>query len=180
MAVTKRKVDRIYEMNEPAGLQPKLAGLIMLLNLSKERVNSAVRGLSIEQLDYRFDETTPTIGSLLRHIACVEELFRLKSFEGRYLNESEIVYWNDSLPGPGKLLDRSISGYPFKYYDELWANVRAKSIAGLSSRNDAWLYEKTMGDDYNNYFCWFHLMEDHFCHLGQIRYIIKRTHLNDI
>jgi hypothetical protein len=51
--------------------------------------------------------------------------------------------------------------------------VRAKTIAELKKRDDAW-FEEVKKNGTNNYFCWFHVMEHQSSHLGQILFLSKR------
>jgi hypothetical protein len=54
--------------------------------------------------------------------------------------------------------------------------VRAKTLDELAERDDAWLDERTAfgNAQVNNYFKWFHVIEEELNHRGQIRWLRKR------
>lgn len=144
----------------------------MFLNVTKKRVIENVYDLNDDELDYVHDSKTPTIGTLLKHLAATEYWFGIWMFEERTLNEKENEFWNGALPL--QLLNRKIHSNSLDYYLDLWKQVRAKTLVSFKKVNDKWLYLKTTGE-YNNYFAWFHIMEDHLSHLGQIKSIKSRV-----
>jgi len=59
--------------------------------------------------------------------------------------------------------------------------MREKTLAMLGSKNEEWLFEENNWDNgvsHNNYWLWYHVMEDEINHRGQIR-LIKRMLLNN-
>lgn len=152
---------------------PEVTVLIRLLEHAKVRTFDVVGFLSVKDLDFTLTKGTPTIGALLRHMICVEEIIRVGNIESRMLSKEEELFWSDSIPGPGKLLDRSISGFNVRHYQDLWKEIRQRTIAALKDQSKEWLYQ-TSGGEHTNFFTWFHVIEDQLCHLGQIKYIMKR------
>ncbi|HEU5292939.1 MAG TPA: hypothetical protein VFU05_19970 [Cyclobacteriaceae bacterium] len=146
--------------------------LILFLNLAKQNILNFVLEISTDELDYAVNRHTPTIGTLLKHIIAMEYLIQLKTFEKRGFNAKEASLWQSALPGPNKMLDRAIRGNPVTFYTKLWMKTRNATIKRLRGKEESWLYEVDGG--YNNYFMWYHLLEDHLCHFGQIKAIAKR------
>ena len=72
---------------------------------------------------------------------------------------------------------RDIRGRPLAAYLDDLEEVRAQTLRELARRDDAWL-EVTVpfwgGLPANNYFMWFHVLEDEINHRGQMRIIRKR------
>ena len=70
-----------------------------------------------------------------------------------------------------------IKGNPLEFYVEQLADVRKKTLEDFQKLEDSWLYEESDFWDHkkaNNYFKWFHVLEDEINHRGQIRMIRKR------
>lgn len=165
------KNDNTFDIVLSEDFTPQIQNLVALLNLSKTRIYNVVKSLSIKQLDFYFDNKSNSIGALLKHMAALEEMFRISTFHKRSFKKTEQVFWHDALSN--NLSQKLIKGNPISYYTRLWDSVRDKTINDFKKEQDSWLYEHTY-KDHNNYFCWFHVMEDHICHLGQIKIIIKR------
>lgn len=163
---------KVYQMIPPGDCTAQIGSMIVMLNLTQYRIIKYVSNLSMHELDYTINKKTPTIGTLLKHIIAMEYITQLRTFEHRGFNVKEAALWEGVLPGPGQMLDRMIKGNPASYYNKLWRKTRAKTIKGLKQKMDNWLYD--MVGEYNNYFMWYHLLEDHLCHFGQIKAIIKR------
>ena len=69
-----------------------------------------------------------------------------------------------------------IKNHPIEYYLGKLSEVRENTITYLKTKEDNWLFEEGKWDNdvsYNNYYLWFHVMEDEINHRGQIR-TIKR------
>jgi hypothetical protein len=155
------------------GFEPQIGGLITLLQVSKARIIDHVSPLSRKQLDYSIDNKSPSIATLLKHMIALEYTTRIKCFEKRFLNSEELLFWDGSLAG--QLLNRSVKGKSFKYYELLWEQVRNKTINSFKTQNDKWLYQViNYYENSNVFFMWYHLIEDHHCHLGQIKYMLRR------
>lgn len=144
-----------------------------------------IENLTVQQLDYRVDGKGNSIGALLKHIAALEKLYQVITFDNRDdFNDKEKAEWQAALDF-GEYLDH-IMGNNLDYYLEILQNVRKKTLMEFSKRDDRWLFKKLplstifgtvfTPDDppSSNYFCWFHLFEDELNHRGQIRLIRKK------
>ena len=154
----------------------QIGHLISLMNYARITTFDAVEGLSISELDFLIDEKANSIGMLLLHIASVEEIYRVYTLEGRKTTDAESKKLEAALElgdlGREKIKDNSLD-----YYLDNLSRVRKKSLEGLKNVEDSWLYEETDFWDNkmaNNYFKWFHVLEDEINHRGQIRFIKKR------
>jgi hypothetical protein len=163
----------LFDMVPSRKFTPEIAHLVMMLDVSKKRIVDTLSSLSLYELDYCLTGQTPTIATLLKHMVAVEEWFQVISFLNRDFNEEEKRLWSSAMPGKGALLDRTIKDNEFIFYAHLWNHTRKKTLQFFAQRDDQWLYSKN-SQKYNHYFGWFHLMEDHLCHFGQIKMIRNR------
>ena len=140
---------------------------------------SAVKGMSQADLDHLFDAEANSIGALLLHLAAAETFYQYHTFYGRK--------WADLPPeaaqkwgAPMELGDqgrKSIKGHDLDFYLAALQETRAKTLAELAKRDDAWLM--TVDKDWpwgptNNYCKWFHVCEHESHHSGQIEFLKKR------
>lgn len=170
----------LYRLEGLDSEYPKISGIIAFLELTKYFILEDVKNLSIEQLDYNYDQQSNSIGTLLKHVAFMEFNYQLVTFEGRRLNDVERQVWDGAIPG--QLIRRSISNNSFSYYKNLWDSVRMLTISRLKEKNDDWLYMRPTGEFANwgnNYFCWLHVLHDQCCHHGQIKISLKRMYVDD-
>lgn len=134
----------------------------------------AVKGLTIEELDFLPSDDSNSIGALLLHIAAIEKGFQIEFFDGRKPNQQEMAEWGDpySLGDKGR---KNIKGNSLVFYITKLKDVRQKTLEEFAKQNDTWLYENRLWDNHqsNNYFIWFHVFEDEINHRGQIRLIKK-------
>lgn len=158
------------------GFTPEISKLVVMMNYARLTTLSAVQGLTVSQLDYLHDAQSNTIGALLGHIAGVEVAYQADTFEGRGLAAEEKRQWGTFLD-LGEKARREIRGHPLDYYVELLNRVRQKTLSEFAKRTDDWLSEQTPlwgNQPANNYFKWFHVLEDEINHRGQIRWLCKR------
>ncbi len=158
------------------GFTPQISRLVVMMNFARLTTLMAVEGLTMSQLDYLHDPQSNTIGALLGHIAAVEVAYQADTFEGRGLTREEQRQWSTFLD-LGERARREIRGHPLDYYLKLLNDVRQKTLRELAKRTDDWLDEQTpfWGEQpANNYFKWFHVLEDEINHRGQIRWLCKR------
>jgi uncharacterized damage-inducible protein DinB len=158
------------------GFTPQISNLVVMMNYARYTTLMAVQRLTPGQLDYLHDTQSNTIGGLLGHIAAVEVAYQADTFEGRGLTAEERRQWSTFLD-LGEKARREVRGHPLEYYLQLLHDVRQKTLNEFAKRNDDWLYEQTAfwgGQAANNYFKWFHVLEDEINHRGQIRWISKR------
>jgi uncharacterized damage-inducible protein DinB len=166
----------IYLITDVSGLTPQIGRLVSMMNYARHTTLDEVSDLTARQLDHLHDKESNSIGALLRHIAAVEVVYQAATFEGRGLSASEDREWGAALK-LGPRARREIRGHDLDYYLTALENVRARTLAELSKRDDDWLYEETPfwdGLPANNYFKWFHVFEDEINHRGQIRWLRKR------
>lgn len=156
------------------GFSPQIGLLVSQMDYARKTTRQAVEGLTMDQLDFLPGHDGNTIGALLLHIAAVEKGFQIEIFDGRAPNEQEMQEWGAaySLGEKGR---ENIQGHPLEYYLSKLEEVRERTIFELSQRADDWLYEERMWDQHlsNNYFIWFHVLEDEINHRGQMRVIRK-------
>ncbi|QED46082.1 DinB family protein [Cytobacillus dafuensis] len=153
----------------------KIGELVSMLEHTRAVTLSEISNLSQSELDYLPNEGSNSIGSLLLHIASIEFVHQVISFEKRDLNEDEYLKWGSALELGDKARD-VIKNHSLEYYlDELF-QIRENTLTYLKLKKDSWLFEENKwgnGVSYNNYYLWFHVMEDEINHRGQIR-TIKR------
>ena len=157
------------------GFTPQIGRLVVMMNYARQTTLEAVAGLTVSQLDHFQDPDSNSIGALLAHIAAVDAAYQVHTFEGRDFTEEERRRWSAALD-LGERARREIRGHPLEHYRTLLETVRARTLGELSRRTDDWLYEQSSwgGTPANNYFKWFHVMEDEINHRGQIRWLRKR------
>ncbi|MBD0380240.1 DinB family protein [Paenibacillus sedimenti] len=167
--------NNILLITDIPGYTPQISRLMSMMNYARYSTLRAVEGLTTEQLDYKLDETSNSIGALLLHFAAVEVAYQLETFEHRDLNEEEMKIW-------GAALDLgeqgcTIKGNPLEYYVNILNEVRTKTYEVFKTKTDEWLYEEYpfwQERPANHYFMWYHVFEDEINHRGQIRWMKKR------
>lgn len=166
----------LFKITEHEGYPKQLGHLISLLNYARITTFDAVEGLSVSDLDFLVDDKANSVGMLLLHIASVEYIYHKSTIEKRRLNDSEIECWQPALE-LGDLGRSKIKGHSLDFYIQQLADVRKKTLEDFQKLEDTWLYEETDFWDKkkaNNYFKWFHVLEDEINHRGQMRFIRKR------
>ncbi|EEM16622.1 hypothetical protein bpmyx0001_24240 [Bacillus pseudomycoides DSM 12442] len=153
----------------------KIGELVTMLEHTRDVTLSEISNLSQSDLDFLSNGSSNTIGSLLSHIAAIEFVHQVISFEKRDLTENEYLKWRISLELGDKARE-VIKKQSLDYYLNELSQVRENTLTYLKSKQDSWLFEEDKwgnGVPYNNYYLWFHVMEDEINHRGQIR-TIKR------
>jgi uncharacterized damage-inducible protein DinB len=146
--------------------------LMYSLDWSRNTLVDYIENLSIAELDAELLPSLNSIGTLLAHIAAMECYYRAITFEGREYNEAELQKWSGAITG--QMRQKTIRRNNAAYYISLLEAERQQTRSLLSAHNDKWLFLDTLyafGAPVNNYYCWFHYMEDEIRHLGQIRMI---------
>lgn len=149
-----------------------LGNLLYSMNYVRNKTIEFSRTLSVEVLDKELMESMNSIGVLLAHIAALECFYRAITFEGRKYNEEEKMQWDGAFTG--QMQKKNIKGHTADYYIGLLENERSKTKALLKGKDDNWLLRETLysfNSPVNNYYCWFHYMEDEMNHFGQMRMI---------
>ncbi|MCA0982937.1 DinB family protein [Halobacillus yeomjeoni] len=165
-----------YECKPAAGYTDKIGELVFMLEHVRAVTISEIEALRVEDLDRIPGQGGNTIGALLMHMAAIEKVHQLISFENRDINEAEFEQWGAALE-LGELGRKNIQGNPIEFYTDLMKETRNQSLCMLKRKSDEWLYERNEwpnGLGYNNYYLWFHVLEDEINHRGQIR-MIQRT-----
>lgn len=165
----------LFLVDQIEGLGLEFSKLVSMMNYTRFTTIEEVKDLSVEELDYLYDENANSIGMLLSHIAAGEKAYQLITFENQKLTNEVINSLN-----PGLLLGEQgreqIKGNTIDYYLKELSDVRSKTIEKFKTLSDEWLYEQTLflwGRQANNFFKWFHVFEDELSHRGQIRIIKK-------
>jgi uncharacterized damage-inducible protein DinB len=166
-----------FLISDIPGFTPQISRLISMMNYTRYTTLSEVKGLGIEQLDFLHDSQSNSIGALLLHIAAVEIWYQADTFMSRELNAEEMLEWGAALD-LGDQARREIRGNDLDYYVSRLEQARKQTLSELERQEDKWLEQQTpfwAGQPANNYFKWFHVMEDELSHRGQIRWLRKRT-----
>jgi hypothetical protein len=170
------ELDHLFKIQNLDGYSSQIGYLISMMNYARITTFDAVKGLSISDLDFLIDEKANTIGMLLLHIAAVEYVDHKTTIEERELTKDEEECWHPALK-LGELGRNKIKGNPLDFYIDQLSEVRKKTLEDMQKLGDSWLFiESDFWDNKraNNYFKWFHVMEDEINHRGQIRFIRKR------
>lgn len=164
------------------GLHPEFSKLVSMMNYARYTTMQEVEDLTMEELDYLYNEEANSIGMLLYHMVAVEFYYQIHTFEDREPTEAELERW---LPGLElEALGREkIKGNSIEFYIDTLQEVRSKTIETFQSLPDEWLFKTTdfwYDKQANNYFRWFHVFEDEINHRGQIRLIKKMQKAHSI
>ena len=146
------------------GYSPHIGTLVSMLNWMRGAVLGPVRGLTKAQLDHLHDAKANSIGALLLHLAAMERLYQIHTFEGKKwgdFDKETIKEWNLAA-NLGKEARKIIKGHDLAYYLDKLKSVREHTLAELKKRDDAWLMQ--VDPDFgwgptNNYCKWFHVCE---------------------
>jgi uncharacterized damage-inducible protein DinB len=168
-------LDTLYVIDQKAGLGLEFSKLVSMMNYTRYTTIETVKNLSVDELDFLYDEEANSIGMLLAHLDAVERTYQIVTFENRDLNEKELSIL---LPGLdlGSLGRKQINGNRIEFYLEQLAETRNTTIEMFKTLPDEWLFEQTpfwWDRPANNLFKWFHVFEDELSHRGQIRLIKK-------
>ncbi|MBM7095072.1 DinB family protein [Bacillus sp. H-16] len=166
-----------YRIVPKVNYTEKIGVLVSMLEHTRAVTLNEIAGLTQHQLDHIPGENTNSIGSLLLHIASIEFVHQIVSFEKRDLTENEYALWRTPLE-LGAAARNKIKNNPPEYYLKKLSNVRDETLARLKTKDDRWLFEDNKWENgvaYNNYYLWFHVLEDEISHRGQIRTIKKQV-----
>lgn len=161
------------------GYSPHIGTLVSMLNWMRGVILQPVQGLTVAQLDYLHDAKANTIGALLLHLAAIERLYQIHTFEDKKWGD-----WDDETKKQwntpailGKEARKSIKGHELAYYLDKLKAVREHTLAELRKRDDAWLMQVDSESGWgptNNYCKWFHVCEHESNHNGQVKWIKSR------
>lgn len=130
----------LFLIDKIDGLSDDFSKLVSMMNYARFSTLRAVQNLTIEELDYLYDENTNSIGMLLYHMAAIEFYYQIHTFEDREPTEEELERW---LPGVelGDLGREKIKKQPLDFYINTLQEVRNKTIATFQSLPNEWLCE---------------------------------------
>ena len=163
-------------ISDRPGYSPGIGRLVAMMEYTRDSTLVEVEGLSTDQLDHLHDPQSNSIGALLHHVAAVERYYQgtlgIRAEDGSPEVERD---WEAA----GELGDvgrQRLRGRPLSHYLAILADVRARTLAALRQRDDAWLeLEERWGEERVNYhWMWFHVFEDELNHRGQIRWLKRR------
>ena len=162
-----------YKVVPAEGYTPQIGIVVYMMEDLKARITEQVRDLSQEETDFLIDEKGNSIGSMIMHLAATESYYQVETLEERTWSAEEMEFWmvGASL---GEESRKKHKGKPIQYYLDLWDEVRAKTLEGLKSRDDAWLAASEIDENVNNHFAWYHVMEHSANHMGQIALVKNR------
>jgi hypothetical protein len=166
----------VFSQNEIKPLEDystQIGVIVSMMDDLKSRVTASVVNLDQKGTDFLLDEDANRIGAMILHLAATEKYYQLLTFENRGFNEEEKMVWGTAL-SLGQEGREGIVGQPTDYYLEIWDIVRQETKRLLKTKDDKWLNAKIEGEQMNNHFAWYHVMEHQANHMGQIRLIIKR------
>lgn len=169
-----------FTIKQKEGFDGKIGELVSMLEYSRDVLLDDIKDLSQADLDFIAFEGANSIGSLLMHIASIDFVHQVITFEKRDLYEDEHSQWESAL-FLGEKAKIEIKNKTLDYYKRILFETREKTISMLKSKNEEWLFEENKWDNgisHNNFWLWYHVMEDEINHRGQIR-LIKRILLNN-
>lgn len=164
-----------YRIVAKENVAPRMGELISMLEYTRSVTLNDVVKLSVDELDYLPDEHSNSIGSLLLHMARVERYHQIVSFEQRDLTDEEMTLCEPGL-SLGEEARKQIKQLPIDYYVNEFAQTRQVTLQHLKEKANNWLLKEEVWDNgvtHNNYYLWFHVLEDEISHRGQIR-LMKR------
>jgi hypothetical protein len=161
------------------GYTPHIGVLVSTMQRCRETTILLVQDLTVEQLDYLFDDEDNSIGALLLHLGALEAGYQEITFFNRnILNNPERLpkwYVPMELGAPAR---EQIRGRPATYYLEELALLREETLALFKQRDDSWLWEiGSESDNINNYYQWYHVYEDEINHRGEMHWRLSRMDL---
>lgn len=148
--------------------------LVGQLEISRTKTLKLVENLTLEELDYCPSMFTNSIGKLLKHIATTERLYQIDTFLKREMTREEFEEMRDGLGGI--MISYPTKGHELPYYHSILEKTRQTTLNELKSKDDDWLStvtqmrNKTYAD---NWYKWFHVVEDEIFHCGQITLLKK-------
>jgi uncharacterized damage-inducible protein DinB len=157
---------------------PQVGTLVSMLNWMRASILQPVQGLTVAQLDHLHDAKANSIGALLLHLAAIECLYQINTFEGKKWGDvrSETEKEWGAAARLGDEARKSIKGHELAYYLGKLKEVREHTLAELRKRDDAWLMQvdSSAGEPTNNYCKWFHVCEHESHHNGQVTWLKGR------
>jgi methyltransferase (TIGR00027 family) len=161
------------------GYSLQIGIFVSQLNWMRRKVLSRLKDLSQEDLDWRPDERSNSIGALLLHLAATDVYYGLNTFEdmpwAKY-PEEVVNRWEPAMK-LGDLGRNRIRGNELSFYLSALTETRERTLSEFRRRDDNWFMtvDPKWGWGPTNNFCkWFHVCEHESHHTGQIDLLIKR------
>ncbi len=154
---------------------PQIGTLVSMLNWMRRKILPPLKGLTMAQLDRLHDAKANSIGALLLHLAAIERIYQLDTFEGKKGHDLTVEMepqWG-AAARLGDEARKAIKGHELNYYLDKLKEVREHTLAELQKRDDAWLMQVD-SSSMNNYCKWFHVCEHESHHNGQITWLKTR------
>ena len=170
-------IDRstLFLVDQKEGFSPTFGHLVSMMDYARVTTLEEVEGLSIEEVDFLVHDEANSIGMLLAHMAAVERIYQIVTFERRdpTVEEEEALAAGLERGEKGRA---AFKGFPLEHYLAGLQAAREDTYCKFRTLSDEWLFEQTnwwWNEPGNNYFKWFHVLEDELNHRGQIRMIKK-------
>ena len=168
--------NNFYVVGPIEGYSPHIGTLVTMLNYNRATVLDAVQSLSTSQLDFLFDNHANSIGALLLHLAAIEKIYQVTTFDNRKgFNMKEQKEWQAAMD-LGDAARKTIRSHNLEYYIDRITEVRDETLRNFRQRDDKWLLsvDKNNSQPINNYWKWFHVCEHESNHRGQITWLKQR------
>ncbi|EIT84226.1 hypothetical protein A374_16523 [Fictibacillus macauensis ZFHKF-1] len=173
--ITTDQLTDVFLIHDVKDYAPQVGILVSMMNYARYTTLQLTNGLTTAQLDYKIDEDSNTIGMLLYHIASVERIYQLLTFEHRAptLEEDRNVLLGLELDDEAR---QEIKGHSLSYYVDYLHNTRKQTLTYLQTIDEDWLFAsgELWGQPTNNYFKWFYVMENEMSHRGQMSMILEK------
>ena len=129
----------VYSIGPMEGYSPQVGTLVSMLNYNRHTIISMVKSMTMTELDHLHDPNSNTIGALVMHLGATEKFYQINTFEGRQeFNDEEKKVWNAAM-NLGDEGRAKIKGHDVKYYLDIIAEVRQKTLEELKKKDDQWL-----------------------------------------
>ncbi|WP_246117101.1 DinB family protein [Shouchella miscanthi] len=155
------------------GYGDEIGTLVRMLELARFETIREIEGLTVAELDFLLTEKSNSIGALLQHMAAIEHIHQILTFEKRDPSEEELEEFRPAL-FLGEAGRSEVKGNELHTYLEHLRAGRDRTLTYLKTVEREWLYEESTwpdGTQINHYFLWYHVLEDEISHRGQIRLI---------
>ncbi len=162
------------------GYSPQIGTLVSMMTWNRPPITNAVKGMTVEQLDFLLDAKANTIGALLYHLAATDALYHEHTFNGTPWDKigPEVMNKFGVAMELGEPARQQIKGNNVDFYLNLLKETRENTLAEFKKRDDKWLMtvdEKWYWGPTNNYCKWFHVCEHESHHYGQIAMLKSRV-----
>lgn len=161
------------------GYTPHIGAFVAMMTTCRKKTIQIIEDLTVTQLDHVWDDKANSIAALLLHIAAIEVAYQEQSFFERNIlsNQEKLSEWAVAM-NLGKAAREGIKHKPIRYYLMELQEVREESLELFKKRDDDWFLRirQDAWDNIptNNYFRWWHTLEDEVNHRGQIAWLKMR------